>query len=183
MELFKNTRLSIGKAIARKRVSNSNPAKKLNNLRNSNKIGIVWDGNNTGDFTSVTEFYKEMHDRGIQVDIICYYSGKVLPNEYTALRYLKCFKRSDVNFFFIPKLPEVEEFINTPYDIIIDVNFSRHFPLYYITALSRGEFKVGAGNTINHNTLDMTIEIPAKQTIAYYLEQVKHYLEMINTGV
>ena len=183
MELFKNIRLSIGKTITRKKLSRINRSKKFNNLRNSRKIGIVWDGNLTNQFNFLTDFYREIHERGIQVDIICYYSGKILPNEYTAIRYLKCFKRSDLSFFYLPESPEVEEFINTPYDIIVDINFSRHFPLYYVTSLSKAAFKVGAGDTMGRETLDMTIELNGKQNISFFLTQVRHYLEMINTGV
>ncbi|HUS86574.1 MAG TPA: hypothetical protein VMW76_04970 [Bacteroidales bacterium] len=183
MELFKNIRLSIGKSIIRKRLGKTHRVKKFNNLRNAHKIGIVWDGTFISEFSSITNFHREMHDRGIQIDIICYFPGKILPNEYTALRYLTCFKRSDLGLFYCPETPEVEEFINTPYEIIIDINFGRHFPLYFITSLSKAEFKVGASNTINHNTLDMTIELSGKDSITYYLDQVKHYLEMINTGV
>lgn len=183
MELFKKLRVLIACSIVSKRLRKLHRRKKFNNLRNAHKIGIVWAGDQPDDFNAITKFHQEMQAIGIQVDILCYYPGKVLPDKFTAFRYLNCFKRSDLNFFFFPQPREVIEFMNTPYEILIDINFRKHFPLYFITALSQAEFKIGAGATIDPEVLDMTIEIPVSERIEYYLEQVKFYLEMINTGI
>jgi len=183
MEFFKRSRLALANSFLKRRVKKTFRNKKFNNLRNAHKIGIVWDGSYMSHFKYITALYQKMLEAGIQVDIVCYYPGKILPDQYTALRYLTCFKRSDLNFFYLPKHDDVNEFISTPYEILIDINFRKEFPLLYVTALSKAEFKIGAGDTINHSTLDMTIELKEKDNIEYYLEQVEHYLNMINTGV
>lgn len=183
MELLKRIRIKIACSITSRRARRLKRRKKFNNLRNAHKIGIVWAGDNADNFSSVTRFYQEMQAKGIQVDILCYYPGKVLPDKYTALRYLNCFKRADLNFFYFPRAREVIEFINTPYEILIDINFKKHFPLYYVSAMSAAEFKIGAGGKINNDTLDMMIELSKNDGIDFYLEQVKYYLEMINTGI
>lgn len=178
-----NFRLAVGRSIVKRKLKKNYRIKKFNSLKNAHKIGIVWDGSNIDYFKCITAFFLEMQEKGIQVDIVCYYPGKILPDEYTALRYITCFKRSDLNLFFIPHISDLDEFIDTPYEILIDINFKNHFPLYLVSALSKAEFKIGAGRTINHNTFDMTIEIGNKKDISYYIDQVRHYLEMINTGV
>lgn len=183
MELFKKIRIRIACKYVSNRVKKLHRKKKFNNLRNAHKIGIVWAGDMTNDFESINKFHQEMQSRGIQVDILCYYPGKVLPDKYTAVRFLNCFKRADLSFLYFPRQPEVLEFMNTPYEILIDINFKKHFPLYYITALSTAEFKIGAGNTIDSDSLDMTIELQNHDNIDYFLEQVRIYLDMINTGI
>ena len=122
MEILKNFRLAVGKSYVNRRLKKFYRIKKFNSLRNAHKIGIVWDGSNLDSFNDITKFYREMQEKGIQVDIICYYPGKVLPNEYTALRYLTCFKKNDLNLFFIPHISELDEFMATPYEILIDIN-------------------------------------------------------------
>jgi len=156
--------------------------KKFNNLHHSHKIGIAWDGSNPDDFEAITAFYQEMQKINIQVDIVCYYPKKVLPDRYTAIRYLTCIKRSDLNFFYIPQSDDVDEFINTPYEILIDINNNNLFPVMFITVLSRAEFKVGAKDLGYTDRIDMTIDISKQNDPAYFLQQVKYYLEMINTG-
>lgn len=182
MELFKGIRLLTGRIILGQRLKRTRRHKKFNNLRHSHKIGISWDGSNPDDFDAITAFYQEMLKRNIQVDIVCYYPRKVLPDQYTAIRYLTCIKRTDLNFFYIPGSDDVNEFINTPYEILIDINTNNLFPVKFITVLSRAEFKVGTENSAYRDRLDMTINISKQNDPAYYLEQVKYYLEMINTG-
>ena len=183
MEFLKKPRLVWARAKIRRRLRKTYRNKKFNNLRNSHKIGIIWDGSYQESFGEINSFYQKMKANGIQVDIICYYPGDILPDQYTALRYLKCFKRTDLNFFYIPKLDELEDFIGTPYEVLIDINFKNRFPLYYITALSKAEFKIGASKSIDHEALDMTLELNDNSDIRYYLEQVEHYLNMINTSI
>lgn len=183
MEIFYRSRLLWAKTLLRTRIKRTFRNKKFNNLRNAHKIGIVWDGSFVSDFQHITDLYQRLQSRDIQVDIVCYYPGKILPDEYTALRYLTCIKRSDLNFFYIPDKDYINDFISTPYEILIDINFKNQFPLLYITSMSKAEFKIGAGGTIDSNILDMTLEIPDKENIDFYLQQVEHYLNMINTGV
>ncbi len=183
MEIFYKTRLAWANALLRRRIKKTFRNKKFNNIRNAHKIGIVWDGSYISDFKHIVSLYQSMQSNNIQVDIVCYYPGKILPDEYTALRYLTCFKRSDLSFFYLPDKDYLNDFISTPYEILIDINFKNQFPLRYITALSKAEFKIGAGQTIDSNILDMTLEISDKENIEFYLQQVEHYLKMINTGV
>jgi len=182
MERCKGIRLLIGRLILKQRLKRVRRQKKFNNLRNAHKIGIVWDGTNTDDFEAVSAFYQDMLKINIQVDIVCYYPKTILPDKYTAIRYLTCIKKTDLNFFCIPGSDDIDEFINTPYEILIDVNNNNHFPLKFISLLSRAEFKVGPGNSDYKDKLDMTININRKNDLVYYLQQVKLYLEMINTS-
>ncbi len=182
MVLFKGIRFFFGRTILKNRRNKIRRIKKFNNLRNSHKIGIVWDGSKPDDFDSISSFYQDMQNINIQVDIVCYYPDKVLPDKYTAIRYLNCFKQSDLNLFFIPQVYDINEFINTPYEILIDINNNEYFPLEFITTLSRAEFKVGHERLKYKDQLDMTMSTDKANDPAYYLEQVKYYLEMINTG-
>jgi hypothetical protein len=156
--------------------------KKFNNLKNSHKIGILWAGDKPDEFKAISKFHQEMQAIGKQVDILCYFPGKVLPDRYTALRYMNCFKSEELNFLYTPRQKEAIDFMNTPYEILIDINFNKHFPLFYISAMSMAEFKIGAGGRFRDENADMTIELGDNEGIDYFLEQVKYYLEMINAG-
>lgn len=182
MEMFRAIRLSTGRSILRKRLRKLKRNKKFNNLHNSHKIAIAWDGSNISNFPAVSSFYHELQKENIQVDIVCFYPGKILPDEYTALRYLKCFKANDLSLTYLPQTDEIKEFINTPYEILVDINLNNHLPLQYVSVLSKAEFKVGPDKSDYKDDLDMTIKISDNDNLTYYLEQVKYYLEMINTG-
>jgi hypothetical protein len=122
-----------------------------------------------------------MSDRNIDLHIIGYYPGKELPDKLTAVRYLTCIKVQDINYTYRPISNEVINFINTPFDILIDANFKNLFPLEYIATLSNAGFKVGIfDNRYDQPPFDLMIEVSKNSDMNNYLEQVVHYLEMIN---
>ena len=181
MELFKGIRQFIGRKIMISRTRRLRRNKRFNSLHNAHKIALVWSAEKEDDLAVINNFYREMQKREVQTDIICYYPGHILPDNLTALRHINCFKLSDLNYLYIPVSPGIIEFINTPYEILIDINFGNHFPLQWITALSMAELKIGTVDTGNSYLMDMTFDLNEKKETAYYLDQVKRYLEMINT--
>jgi hypothetical protein len=153
------------------------------NIRTAKTIGIVWDATNPDDFTVLSQLHQKMHEKNIEVKILGYFPGKELPDRCTAVMYLTCLKKQDINFFYRPVSSEANSFINTKFDILIDMNFQKIFPLVYISALSASGFKVGLYDAENEdNIYDLMIELKRSSDINTYLTQVLYYLEMINTG-
>ena len=183
MELFENIRFKIGNIILSKRLANTRRKLFYSNISQIKKIGVVWDASKTQDFSSLSKFYQRMHERSIDVKVLGYYPGKELPNQYTAIRYLSCIRRKEVNLFYIPVSTETDVFINTKFDVLIDINFEKVFPLFYITSMSSASFKVGLFDSQSgESTFDLMIELKNPVRIDNYLEQVIHYLEMIKSG-
>jgi hypothetical protein len=183
MELFKNIRLKIGKSILAKKIANTKRKVYYSNFSQVKSIGIVWDASETSNFASLSKFYQKMHERNIDVQILGYFSGKELPDIYTAIRYLTCFRRKELNLFYHPISFETDYFIRNRYDILIDINFKKSIPLLYVTSLSNASFKVGlfeSETTVSPFDLMMNIKNPV--AVDNYLNQIVHYLEMINSG-
>jgi hypothetical protein len=183
MELFRNTRLKIGNSILAKKLTRVNRKVYYSNINQVKTIGIVWDASRPQDFASLSRFYQKMHDRNIEVRIIGYYSGKELPDQYTALRYLTCIRKNEISFFYLPVSQESEFFIKNRFDVLIDVNFDSDLPLSYITSLSASGFKVGLYSTNGSaSTFDLMMELKRPVQVETYLTEIVHYLEMINSG-
>ncbi|MBA4321574.1 MAG: hypothetical protein C0408_02030 [Odoribacter sp.] len=183
MEMFKNTRLNRGKAILRKKMARMKRTRFKGNIRNAKTIGLVWDASNPDDFPALSWFHQNMAEKKTDVKILGYFPGKHLPDKLTAIRYLTCLKKDDISFTFRPVSPETETFINTRFDILIDINFKDLFPLRYISYLSLAGFKVGIFDNANENSpYDLMMEFNKSTDINTYLTQVIFYLEMINAG-
>jgi hypothetical protein len=183
MELFKNLRLKIGKAILRKKISRIKRKVFYSNFSKVKTIGIVWDASNPEDFSGLSRFYQKMHDRNIEVKILGYFSGKNLPDQYTAIRYLTCLRKTEINFFYHPVSSEFRNFVSNRFDILIDINFKELFPLKCVSSTSNAGFKVGIFESESINTpYDLMIEMKNPVDVENYLNQVIHYLEMINSG-
>jgi hypothetical protein len=182
MDLFKNIRLKIGKITLKNKLEHSKRKVFYSNISHVKKIGIVWDASKPTEFACLTRFYQKMHERKIDVSIIGYFPANELPDQYTAIRFLTCLKKQEINSFYHPLSSESNSFINTRFDILIDVNFNKEFPLYYISSLSNAAFKVGLWDSESKDIFDLMMEIKKPVDLDNYLDQVIEYLTMINSG-
>jgi hypothetical protein len=180
MELFKKIRINIGKTILSKKVVRIKKKVYYSNFSQVKSIGIAWDASRPMEFSSLTKFYQKMHELKIEVKIFGYYPGKNLPDQYTAIRYLTCIRKDEINTFYHPVSPETKKFINNPFDILIDINFEKQFPLIYVTSLSNARFKIGLFDPESAEApFDLMMEIKNPVDIDNYLVQIIYYLEMI----
>jgi hypothetical protein len=153
------------------------------NLSDVKNIGIVWDASKIDEFACLSRFYQKMQESKTDVKIMGYYSGKNLPNQFTAVRYLSIIKNEELNFFYHPVSNDTNKFVNNKFDVLIDINFEKLLPLQYISSLSNAGFKVGLFESETGNTpFDLMMDLKSPVNIEDYLNQVVHYLEMINSG-
>ncbi len=183
MELFKNIRLKIGKFILLKKVSKTKRKMFYSDITLVKSIGILWDSRKPEDFVALSRFHQKMNERNITVNILGYFNGIDLPDKYTAIRYMTFIRRKELNFFYHPVSPESITFIKKKYDVLIDLNFSKVFPLHFIAALSEAAFKIGLFESDNSDQyFDMMMEIKQPVNLDDYLQHIIKYLEMINSN-
>jgi len=183
MELFVETRQKIGNLILSGKASKLKRRVFYSNVNEIRKIGIVWDASKSEDFICLSKFHQKMHERDIDVKIIGFYSGEELPNRLTAIKYLSCIRKKELSFFYNPVSEESVAFINTRFDVLIDVNFEKKFPLCYISTLSTASLKVGLYDTGNNASIfDLMMDLKKPVHVENYLEHVVHYLELIKSG-
>jgi hypothetical protein len=180
MELFKNLRLRIGKTLLSRKVARMKRKISFSDFGKVKNIGVVWDASKPLQFASLSKFHQKMQETKIDVKIFGYFPGKNLPDQYTAIRYLTCIKKDEINSFYHPDSSETSSFILNPFDILIDINFEKQFPLQYVTSLSKASLKVGLFDqeTID-SPFDLMIQVKNPVDIDGYLAHVIHYLEMI----
>ena len=183
MELLNKIRLGIGKALLKKKLSRIERKVYYSNINVVKSIGIVWDASKPEEFPLLSRFCQKMLERNIIVKILGYFPGNELPDQYTAIRYLTCIKKSELNLFYHPVSPEVSTFIENRSEILIDINFKNLFPLQYISSLSNSGFKIGLFESETIDTpFDLMMEMKIPIDIESYLNQIILYLEMINSG-
>jgi hypothetical protein len=182
MEFFRNLRIRAGKSMLKARMARTKRKPHYLNFYSIKTIGIVWDASKTEDFSILTRFHQKMSELGKEVKIFGFFPEKGFPDQYTAIRYLTCLKRKEMNFFYLPVIPEAELFIKTKFDVLIDLNFKKHLPLVYVASLSKAGLKVGAADSKPElSYLDLMISMKSPLNIENYLAQILYYLEMINS--
>jgi hypothetical protein len=183
MELFRNTRLKIGRSVLNKKLARVSRKLSYSGFDAVKKIGIVWDASNTSEFAALSRFCQKMNERNIDVKIFGYFNGKNLPDQYTAIRYLTCIRNHEISFFYLPLSSEATSFISNGFDILIDINFNKILPLTYISSLSAALFKVGLFESDSEEKhFDLMMEMKYPVDVDNFLTQTLQYLEMINPG-
>jgi hypothetical protein len=182
MELLRSLRVRAGRSKLSGKMARITRKPYFINFYNIKSIGIVWDASKTEDFIILSRFYQKMAEQNKEVKIFGYFPGRDLPDKYTAIRFLTCVKKKEINFFYCPVHPDTEAFIKTKFDVLIDINFKKHFPLFYVTSLSQAGLKVGlADSQPLASPFDLMISMKSPVNLENYLEQVLYYLDMINS--
>lgn len=179
MEIFSNIRHTIGSLILHKRLKKLQRSKKVYNLFTARRIGILFDGTEGESFDRVMEFYKFLRLKGINTYVLGYVNARDVPDKYLFKKNFNFILRKNLNWWYLPLGEEVEKFIRESFDILIDLTLEDIFPCRFILALSPAHFKVGKLSNKNEY-YDLMIKIDSGKKIDYFIEQTRHYLEMIN---
>ncbi len=150
------------------------------NFNEIKSVGILVDASNSEDFELVKRYVVYLKEHRKKVKVIGYFSAKKIPDlTYSKLEY-DFFSKKELNWFGKPKSAHIQNFMDEEFDLLIDLNIHDHFPLKYISSLSKGQFKVGKYNEKDLETYDMMIDSDNTKTLKYFLRQVDTYVTMLN---
>jgi hypothetical protein len=182
MEIFGNLRLTAGRFLLRKRLSPVRRIKQEFDLDSVKKVGILWDASYENDFQHLAALNRQLSQAGKSVEVIAWIPGKSVPDRLTGLTYMKFLRKNDLNWAYLPVSEDARSFIETRFDLVIDINPSSIFPLTSLCSLSSSPMKVGPDLTDEpeKTPYDLMIRTPKPFSIAMYLEQVMLYLSMIS---
>ncbi|MGC9352598.1 MAG: DUF6913 domain-containing protein [Mariniphaga sp.] len=83
------------------------------------------------------------------------------------------------NWLGFPKKGIAEDFLNTEFDLLLNIALDHNLILDYLTALSKARFKVGWSPEEN-NFYDLNINIKGKQDALFLARQQIFYLGQLN---
>lgn len=143
-------------------------------------VGILFDASGQEDYELVRRYVVYLREHSKKVKALGFFNSKEVPQlTYSRLEY-DFFAAKELNWFGKPSAPVISNFINEEFDLLIDLNIHDHFPLKYISALSKAKFKVGKYKEQEEAVYDMMIDADNTQTLKYFLRQVDTYIAMLN---
>ena len=145
------------------------------NLDKAQSIVMMFIDDDLNKQKAILNFAKELNQQGKSVKMLAYIPAKETPEH---LPY-EAFSKKDIDWIFRPKSNNVNEFQNTPFDILFNFTSTTNKPLEYISALSRAKFRIG---TLSENTLcyDLMVDCKSNSNITKIIEQMKFYLGKMN---
>lgn len=181
MKFFGNIRLKIGQKRLNRKLQTTQREKKVCNLSLAKNIGILFSSDNEFDWQENKQFIDYLIAKNIKVTILAYVINKKLVDYYNRLSMVNYFSDKDLQLCFIPKPDFIKDFIDSKFDILIDLSLTYSFPINYIIALSKSSFKVGIKNNLNSH-YDLMIDLGNFKNKNLYFEELKHYLTIINNN-
>lgn len=150
------------------------------NLSMARTVGIVYMLGTHEDYRSVEKFVRFLQDKDIRVKAMGYVRDKYLTRRYLPKLTYDFFYTRDLNWYHKPGGTYVKEFLKNRYDIFMDLSSGDIFPLRYLSAKATAKLKVGRYNEKNKAIFDLLIRSEKQQKMESYIQEVKHYLSVIN---
>lgn len=178
--MFTRIRILIGKYNLKKELPRIIRKRKMINLKDARKIGILYILDEVPDYDRVSEFVAKLqHDRK-EVKALGFVKNKSLISRFLPKLSYDFFSKKDLNFFYKPFHNNIKDFIEKEFDILIDLSIKDSLPLKYISGLSVALCKVGRFSDEDLACFDLMIDVRKGTGISEYIEQVVHYLSIIN---
>jgi hypothetical protein len=154
--------------------------KKQVNLGNARTLALLYYLPDEDTYKKAELIVTALSDLGLKTRVVCYTDLNIAPHYFIPKISQDIITAKDVNWRYQPVKPFAKEFINTDFDILIDLSLNEYLPLYYCAALSKAVLKVGRFREDEHHVYDLMIHSAPEDTIDSFAEQVIHYLKRIN---
>ncbi len=180
MTLRKTIRIRLGQMHILSELKKARFKREVVSFDEANKIGLLYDATDEKDSEAIKNYVKTVRST-FKKDILAmgFVDKKVLPASQFAQYGLDFFTKKDLNYKMIPTDPIVRNFINEKFDILINLNSGKCFPLRYISAMSRARFRVGRYLKSDIDYYDMMVQMKGEPSIKVVIEEIEHFLKQL----
>ncbi|MCF8463989.1 MAG: hypothetical protein K9G41_04070 [Flavobacteriales bacterium] len=152
-------------------------------LDSARSIGIIFNAKDERTFKLIREFSDKLRGGGLRkVQALGYVPKGDVASFLQSSQDFDFFTREDFNWYYKPQGRKVVAFMSEPFDILIDLRLNKFISLLFIVGLSRAHFKVGRLGKGYEEFYDLMIDVEANSDVAYFIEQIQHYLKMLESG-
>jgi hypothetical protein len=183
MKLVENTRSKAGELFLKKefeRIKN-NRHKQVSTFKSAEIVALLFDASDPEEFELVKKYIKRLKEEKIKVKALGYYHSKEMPALMASKLEYDFFTKKQLKWYLKPDNPIVENFINEPFDLLINLSMKTLTPLLYVMALSKAKFKVGLHNNKYLKYYDLTIKMPAGSHLRAFIPAVEKYVNMLKS--
>jgi len=172
--LKEDFKIFIGTKILNRKIRGKTRNVRVCNINDAKKVGIVYNADYVISYELIKNLTKNLSDKGIKVDALGYVQSKKLIDHYLFRKGFDFFTKSQLNWYNKPIDRSVTDFIEKPFDILINLNLEKSYPIDYIVAMSNATFKVGRlFKGVNY--IDLMIDIEKeKETMLDLQEEIKN---------
>lgn len=175
MLLFKKFRVRLHHYFLQRKLKNFTSVHQTCDYTSAETIGVLFDGSQNANIETVKAFCQELRMRQKKVHLL----GFLDTDKDRPSLSFDYFTMKNVNWFFIPQHEKANEFMNSRFDILLNLHVNECLPLEYISALSNSKFRIGRfieGKTFCY---DFMLKLDGNSDLKFFIEQTDHYLKLI----
>ncbi len=180
MKIVHKIREKFAKSFLITHVNEMDRKQKQTNLKSARTVALLYYLPDETTYKSFEAILSRFSDINLKISVVCYTDSKVSPHYFIPKISQNIVTSKNVNWRFQPQNDFVKEFINTEFDILIDLSLAEYLPLLYCAALSKAGLKVGRFQENHQLFYDLMINTGQDETIDSFVTQVIHYLSRIN---
>jgi hypothetical protein len=158
MKWADNMKARIGRQMLTGRTGSTDRKVNLCTLAEAKNIGIIYNATEYISFEIIRDLVKQLSSKSISISALGYVDSKKLIDSYLYRKGFDFYCKNDLNWYYKPVSTQTEQFINEPFDILINLSLDYQFPIYYISSASKAAFKTGRFS-LTDNSLDFMIDI------------------------
>jgi hypothetical protein len=177
VKIFEKIRKKIGLFWLNRKLHTITRQRKIHNFNTARKAGIIFSCQNEEDFQAVKEFKKYLEEKNISTSVLGFINEDKIPDHFLLRTGFSFFCLKNLDWYFRPANQFINHFIVDNFNILFDLSLKDQFPVHYISTLCPAEYKVG--RLTSREDFDLMIDVKQNRHLDYFVEQVKHYLNLI----
>jgi len=180
LTIITNIREQIGRVILKRESARVVREKKIINLGEASSIGLIYYLPDEPTYRKISAYVKQLQDTGKTVKAIGYVESKRLTGQFLPKLSYDFLYPSGLRWDYKPVSTAAKDFIESEYDILMDLSTKDLLPLLFITGMSKAKFKAGMQSKARSGYLDLMIKMGEEDGLDELIKQINHYLSMIN---
>lgn len=177
MNFINQIRTRIHESLLRKNLPSHPIERSSISLEKALSVGFLFDGTQSEDRELVLGYAKKLKANGKKVKLLSFFDNDLKSENFTFAH----FNKKQLDWALRPKLKTVEDFMQQPFDLLINLSKKNILPLEYVAANSKARFRVGP-STEHTYCYDLMIEHTEKQSLKFFIQQVEQYLRAMHPG-
>ena len=179
--MLENIKSMYGNLQLKKEASKVERVRKNPDFQSAGTIGILYDATTKEVFELVKEFYLDLKQHKKSPVSLGYIDfNEALHFHPLARPEADYFFKNQQNWYKKPSGAVVENFIDEPFDMLINLTLEDNFAIDYISSVSKAGLKIGRAESAVAFCYDMTFFLDKDADLRSFAYTIIHYLSNIN---
>lgn len=153
---------------------------KSTNFDEIKSVGLLYYLPDEETYKTVESFVEKLNSHKIKTRVVAFHDGKIKPHYFIPKLQQDIITQKSTGFNLKPTGIFVNDFINEPFDLLIDLSLNCHYPLLHLAAMSKAHMKVGRHTDLHEKIFDFMFTVNENISLSEYIELLIHYLKKIN---